>query len=112
MLFFDEDDNCLNVDLPAGVLSTAKTYECVFKKKLVFCPSDFRHDYAVEEYNENWKFKSFLVSSTKVNSVISRFSKIVRRKMQVDFFKGETIFEALSRDNRFDTEKLRRCLFA
>lgn len=109
MLVFDENDNCLNVGLPAGVLSTAKTYKCVFKKELVFRPSDFRRDYAVEEYNENWEFKSFLVSFTEVNPVISRFSKIVHSKMQVDFFNGETIFEALSRDNRFDKKELRRC---
>lgn len=112
MLFFDENDNCLNVGLPAGVLSTVKTYKCVFKKELVFRPSDLRRDYAVEEYNENWKFKSFLVSFTEVNPVISRFSKIVHSKMQVDFFNGETIFEALSRDNRFEKNELRRCLFA
>ncbi|XP_068748577.1 serine protease FAM111A-like isoform X3 [Montipora capricornis] len=111
IIFFDENDNCLNVGLPAGVLSTAKTYKCVFKKELVFRPSDFRRDYAVEEYDENWKFESFLVSFTEVNRVISRFSKIVHSKMQVDFFNGETIFEALSRDNRFVEKMLRRCLF-
>ena len=111
MLFFDENDNCLNVGLPAGLLSTAKTYKCVFKKELVFRPSDFRRDYAVEEYNENWEFKSFLVSFTEINPVISRFSKIVHSKMQVDFFNGERIFEALSRDNRFDNKALRHCLF-
>lgn len=111
MLFFDENENCLNVGLPAGVLSTEKTYKCVFKKELVFSPSDFRRDYAVEEYNENWEFKSFHVSFSEVNPVISRFSKIVHSKMQVDFFDGETMFEALSRDNRFDKKELRRCLF-
>lgn len=41
MLFFDENDNCLNVGLPAGVLSTAKTYKCLFKKELVFCQATF-----------------------------------------------------------------------
>lgn len=111
MLFFDENENCLNVGLPAGVLSTEKTYKCVFKKELVFCPSDFRRDYAVEEYNENWEFKSFPVSFSELNPVISRFSKIVHSKMQVDFFDGETMFEALSRDNRFDKKELPRCLF-
>ena len=111
MLFFDENENCLNVGLPAGVLSTAETYKCVFKKELVFRPSDFRRDYAVEEYNENWKFKSFLVSFAEVNRIISRFSKIVHGKMQVDFFNGETMFEALSRDNRFEKKELRRCVF-
>ena len=111
MLFFDGNHNCLNVGLPAGVLSTAETYKCSFKKQLVFRPSDFRRDYAVEEYNENWEFKSFLVSFTEIEPGISRFSKIVHSKMQVDFFNGETIFEALSRDNRFDKKELRRCLF-
>ena len=111
MLFFDENENCLNVGLPAGVLSTEKTYKCVFKKKLVFRPSDLRRDYAVDEFNENWKLKSFLVSFTEVNPVIRPFSKIVHNKMQVDFFDGETMFEALSRDNRFDKKALRRCLF-
>lgn len=112
MLFFDENKNCLNLGLPAGVLSTAKTYKCEFKEKLVFSPSDLRRDYAVEEYNENWEFKSFLLSFTKHNRVISHFSKIVHSKMQVDFFNGETMFEALSRDNRFEKKELRRCLFA
>ena len=111
MLFFDENDNCLNVGLPAGLLSTAKTYKCVFKKELGFCPSKSRRSYAVEEYNENWEFKSFLVSFTGVNRVINLFSRIVHSKMQVDFFNGETMFEALSRDNRFDKKGLRRCLF-
>lgn len=111
MLFFDKNDNCLNVGLPAGVLSTAETYKCVFKKELVFRPSDFRRDYAVEGYNENWEFKSFLVSFTEVTLVISPFAKIVPTKMQVDFFNGETMFEALSRDNRFYNETLRHCLF-
>lgn len=111
MLFFDENDNCLNVGLPAGVLSTEKTYKCLFKKELVFRPSDFRRDYVVEEYNENWEFRSFLVSFTEVNPVISRFSKIVHNKMQLDFFNGETMFQALSRDNRFDKKELRHCLF-
>ena len=111
MLFFDDNDNCLNVGLPAGVLSTAEKYKCSFKKELVFRPSDFRRDYAVEEYNENWEFKSFLVSFTAIDSAISRFSKIVHSQMQVDFFKGETMFEALSRDNRFDKKELRRCQF-
>lgn len=111
MLFFDENENCLNIGLPAGVLSTAKIYKCVFKKELVFRPSDFRRDYAVEEYNENWEFKSFFVSFTEGNRVISCFSKIVHSKMQVDFFNGETMFEALSRDNRFEKIELRRCLF-
>ena len=111
MLFFDENENCLNVGLPAGVLSTEETYKCVFKKKLVFRPSELRRDYAVDEFNENWKLKSFLVSFTEVNPVIRPFSKIVHSKMQVDFFDGETMFEALSRDNRFDKKALRRCLF-
>ena len=111
MLFFDENDNCLNVGLPAGVLSTAKTYKCLFKKELVFCPSDCRRDFAAEEYNETRELKSFLVSFTEINSAVSRFSKIVHNKMQVHFFQGETMFEALSWDNRFDKKVLRHCQF-
>lgn len=111
MLFFDENDNCLNVGIPAGVLSTAKTYKCVFKKALVHRPSDFRRDLAAGEYNETWELKSFLVSFTEINSAVNRFSKIVHNKMQVPFFNGETMFKALSWDNRFNKKVLRHCQF-
>ena len=110
MLFLKEDGTCLNIGLPVGVLSTEETYTCVFKRRLVFQPSDFKREYAVEDYNSHWKLGHFFVSFSLIARTISHFSKIVHTRMQVDFFPNETLFESLVRDGRFNEENLRRCV--
>lgn len=110
MVFLNANGDCLNIGLPVGVLSTTKTYTCIFKKGLVFQPSDFKRRYAVHDYNSNWKLGHFFVSFSPIARVISQFSTIVHTRMQVDFFDNETLFESLMRDGRFNEEELRCCV--
>ena len=109
MVFFNANDECLNIGLPVGVLSTTETYKCFFKRDLVFQPSDFARKYAVEKYS-NWKLGHFFVLLSSIARAISHFSKIVHTRMQVDFFDNETLFESLVRDGRFNEEALRCCV--
>lgn len=109
MVFFNANDECLNIGLPVGVLSTTETYKCFFKRDLVFQPSDFARKYAVENYS-NWKLGHFFVLFSSIARAISHFSKIVHTRMQVDFFDNETLFESLVRDGRFNEEALRCCV--
>jgi len=113
MVFCNSNNECLNVGLPVGVLSTEETYECYFRKKqLKFDPSDLCRQYAVEDYSSDWKLSYFCVlcSEGKIAPRVSDFSKLsIITKMKVYFFDDETIFEALVRDNRFKEEKLRSC---
>ena len=111
MVVFNANGENLNVGRPVGLFSTEETYECYFKNKnLVFNPSDLYRPYAVEDYND-WEVGSFVVSCSegKIAPGVSDFSKININKIKVDFLNGETIFEALARDNRFKEEKLRSC---
>ena len=110
MVFFNANDECLNIGLPVGVLSTTETYKCFFKRDLVFQPSDFARKYAVENYSSNWKLGHFFVLFSSIARAISHFSKIVHTRMQVDFFDNETLFESLVRDGRFNEEALRCCV--
>ena len=109
MVFFNANDDCLNIGLPVGVLSTTETYKCLFKRDLVFQPSDCARKYPVENYS-NWKLGHFIVLFSSIARPISHFSKIVHTRMQVDFFDNETFFEALVRDGRFNEEALRYCV--
>ena len=109
MVFFNANDECLNIGLPVGVLSTTETYKCFFKRDLVFQPSDFARKYAVKKYS-NWKLGHFFVLFSSIARAISHFSKIVHTRMQVDFFDNETLFESLVRDGRFNEEALRCCV--
>lgn len=109
MVFFNANDECLNIGLPVGVLSTTETYKCFFKRDLVYQPSDFARKYAVENYS-NWKLGHFFVLFFSIARAISHFSKIVHTRMQVDFFDNETLFESLVRDGRFNEEALRCCV--
>lgn len=110
MVFFNANDECLNIGLPVGVLSNTETYKCFFKRDLVFQPSDFARKYAVENYSSNWKLGHFFVLFSSIARAISHFSKIVHTRMQVDFFDNETLFESLVRDGRFNEEALRCCV--
>lgn len=107
MVFLNANDECLNIGLPVGVLSTTETYRCFFKRDLVFQPSAFKRKYAVENYSSNWKLGHFFVLFSSIPRAISHFSKIVHTRMQVDFFDNETLFESLVRDGRFNGEALR-----
>ena len=109
MVFFNANDECLNIGLPVGVLSTTETYKCLFKRDLVFQPSDSARKYPVENYS-NWKLGHFIVLFSSIARPISHFSKIVHTRMRVDFFDNETFFEALVRDGRFNEEALRYCV--
>ena len=112
MLFLDDDKICLNVGRPAGELSTDKKYTCLFKKTCALCLSNYRREYAVEEYNGNWELRNFFVTFSLKSFSVSPFAKLVGNKIQVDFFRGATIFEALVRDKRFYEKNLRYCTFA
>ena len=111
MLFYNANNECLNVGLPVGVLSIEETYKCSFKNDLKFHPSDLCRQYAVKDFSMDWTLGYFLVSFSEGESAsdVSEFSKIISTKMKVDFFNDETIFEALIRDKRFKEEKLRYC---
>ena len=111
MLFYNANNEYLNVGLPVGVLSTEETYKCSFKKNLSYHPSDLCRQYAVEDFSIDWNLGYFLVSFSEgeITSGVSKFSRIISSKMKVDFFNDETIFEALVRDKRFIEEKLRYC---
>lgn len=111
MLFYNANNEYLNVGLPVGVLSTEETYKCSFKKKLNYHPSDLCRQYAVEDFSIDWNLGYFLVSFSEgeITSGVSEFSRIISSKMKVDFFNDETIYEALVRDKRFIEEKLRSC---
>ena len=111
MLFYNANNEYLNVGLPVGVLSTEETYKCSFKRNLNYHPSDLCRQYAVEDFSIDWNLGYFLVSFSEgeITSGVSEFSRIISSKMKVDFFNDETIFEALVRDKRFIEEKLRYC---
>ena len=111
MLFYNANNECLNVGQPVGVLSIEETYKCSFKNDLKFHPSDLCRQYAVKDFSMDWTLGYFLVSFSEgeTASDVSEFSKIIKTKMRVDFFNDETIFEALVRDKRFKEEKLRYC---
>ena len=112
MVFYNENEECLNVGRPVGLLSTEETSKCHFKSKcLAFDPSDLCRQYAVENYSSDWKLSYFqvLCSEGKIAPGVSDLTKTNITKMTVDFFDDETIFEALVRDNRFKEEKLRSC---
>ena len=111
MLFYNANNECLNVGLPVGVLSIDETHKCSFKNDLKFHPSDLCRQYAVKDFSMDWTLGYFLVSFSegKIASDVSEFSKIIGTNMKVDFFNDETIFEALVRDKRFKEEKLRKC---
>lgn len=111
MLFYNANNEYLNVGLPVGVLSIEETYKCSFKPNLKWHPSDLHRQYAVEDFGIDWNLGYFLVSFSEgmIASGVSEFSKIISTKMKVDFFNDETIFEALVRDKRFNEEKLRKC---
>ena len=111
MLFYNANNECLNVGLPVGVLSIEETYKCSFKNDLKFHPSDLCRQYAVKDFSMDWTLGYFLVSFSEVGIAcdVSEFSKIISTNMKVDFFNDETIFEALVRDKRFKEEKLRKC---
>ena len=111
MLFYNANNECLNVGLPVGVLSIEETYKCSFKNDLKFHLSDLCRQYAVKDFSMDWTLGYFLVSFSEgeIASDVSEFSKIISTNMKVDFFNDETIFEALVRDKRFKEEKLRKC---
>ena len=111
MLFYNANNECLNVGQPVGVLSIEETYKCSFKNDLKFHPSDLCRQYAVKDFSMDWTLGYFFVSFSEgeTASDVSEFSKIIKTKMRVDFFNDETIFEALVRDKRFKEEKLRYC---
>ena len=111
MLFYNANNEYLNVGLPVGALSIKEAYKCSFQSKdLKWHPSDLCRQYAVEDFSIDWNLGYFLVSFSEgeIDSGITKFSKIISTKMKVDFFNDETIFEALVRDKRFNVEKLRK----
>ena len=108
MLLKNENGEWINSGLPAGALSTTETYGCEFKKNdPVYHPSDYLRDYAVNQYSSNWEMGHFVVS--KVPFSVCKFTRMITGGIQVDFFKDETIFEALVRDKRFVEKELRCC---
>ena len=112
MVFYNANDEYINVGLPVGILSIEETYICSFKPNLnEWHPSELHRQYAVEDFSIDWNLGYFLVSFSEkqIASGITEFSKIISTKMKVDFFNDETIFEALVRDKRFNVEKLRKC---
>ena len=112
-LFKTVNKVCINNGLPVGALSSEEKFECHFKKNSSCEPTDYMREYDVNEYSRNWDMGYFLVSLSNISPGVSpykrRFPKDSNMKLRVDFFKDETVFEALVWDKRFTEQKLRLC---
>ncbi|XP_031571483.1 protein FAM111A-like [Actinia tenebrosa] len=103
-LFFKRvsDEAYLNIGAPAGVLHEGVVYECIFKKQIGRRTTDMMRSYNAEMFDKNWAMKSFYVKLSDVTFSVSYFQKFKSiGKVLVDFFPGETLYEALYRDGRF-----------
>ena len=112
-LFKTVNNDCLNVGLPVGILSEDENYECEFRTKSTLKATDFMRRYAVNEYRSDWNMRHFFVSLSNIAVGVTRLKNRIHTdqdmRLRVDFFKRETIFEALVRDNRFIEQTLRLC---
>lgn len=112
-LFKTDNKVCINNGLPVGALSSKEKFECDFKKNSSCELTDYMREYDVNEYSRNWDMGYFLVSLSNISPGVSpykrRFPKDSNMKLRVDFFKDESLFEALVWDKRFTEEKLRFC---
>ena len=104
-------NDCLNIGLPVGVLSPEDTYTCSFENSRAFNPGSHLRVYDVDKYNTNWEMGHFfVVKDDKLPKKVTLLKDIAAlHRMRVDFFKGETLFEALVRDKRFVEKELRSC---
>lgn len=102
MMFKSSKGYFLNLGKPTGALDQDDVYECIFKDKLKEKTVDSIRDYCVQDYETEWNLKSFylkLSQNRKSQPSIGNITRIAD-VIQVDFFPEETLFEALSRDNR------------
>ena len=111
--FKTEDKVCIKNGLPVGALSSEEKFLCDFKKNSSCELTHYMREYNVNEYSRNWDMGYFLVSLSNIAAGASpykrRFPKDSNMKLRVDFFKDETVFEALVWDKRFTEQKLRLC---
>lgn len=112
-LFKTDNNVCINNGLPVGELSSEEKFECEFKKNRSFELTHFRREYDPNKYSRNWDMGYFLVTLSNIAPGVSRYKRLFPKDsdmlLRVDFFKDETIFEALKWDNRFFEENLRFC---
>lgn len=112
-LFKTDNNVCINNGLPVGELSSSEKFDCEFKKKRSSELTHYRREYDANKYSRNWDMGYFLVSLSNIAPGVCRYKRLFltdpNMQLRVDFFKDETIFEALKWDNRFIEEKLRFC---
>ena len=112
-LFKTVNNVCINNGLPVGELSSEEKFECEFKKNRSVELTHYRREYDANKYSRNWDMGYFLVSLSNIAPGVSRYKRLFPKDqdmlLRVDFFKDETIFEALKWDNRFFEENLRFC---
>lgn len=112
-LFKTGNNVCINNGLPVGELSSEEKFECEFKKNRSVELTHYRREYDANKYRRNWDMGYFLVSLSNIAPGVSRYKRLFPKDqdmlLRVDFFKDETIFEALKWDNRFFEENLRFC---
>ena len=112
-LFKTVNNVCINNGLPVGELSSEEKFKCEFKKNRSVELTHYRREYDANKYSPNWDMGYFLVSLSNIAPGVSRYKRLFPKDqdmlLRVDFFKDETIFEALKWDNRFFEENLRSC---
>ncbi|XP_020904842.1 uncharacterized protein LOC110243120 isoform X2 [Exaiptasia diaphana] len=99
--------SALNLGLPTGTLKEDEQYQCIFKEKLEYNTSKMVREFEVERYSKQWDTQSFCVkfdNDRESKPHVTKMSKVLNL-IEVPFFKGETFYEALCRDGRFDIEK-------
>ncbi|KXJ07592.1 uncharacterized protein LOC110250339 [Exaiptasia diaphana] len=98
--------SALNLGLPTGTLDKNVEYQCIFKEKLEYNTEQLIRAFKVELYNDEWPLKSFQLkfdSDRNSKPNVCRMSKVTDL-IDVPFMVGETLYEALCRDGRFDVE--------
>ena len=111
--FKTADNDCLNIGLPVGALSEKENYSCEFRRKSLLQVTDYMRRYDVNEYSSSWNMLHFYVSLSVIAAGVTPFKTKIHAdpnmRLRVDFFKDESILEALVRDRRFDVKNIGAC---
>lgn len=94
----------INLGLPTGVLEEGVVYECIFKPNKKIDTDTMMRDF---RYDDSGDIKYFYVKFDKDRErqpSVSSLSKFVD-VLQVPFCEGESFFDALTADKRFDKKR-------